>query len=92
MKTAVNPIHWECYVTEPGKPTEKAKVVDLRALPEEVKVSILQAALHVGERYDSGDFEGVEEGSDDAGALEALAVSARAVRHYMHEVNLTTRL
>lgn len=90
MKKAANPIHWECYVTQPGRPAEKAKVVDLRTLPEDVKVAILQAALHVGERYDSGDFEGVEEGSEDACALEALAVSARAVRQHMHEVNLTT--
>lgn len=89
MKTAVNPIHWECYVTEPGQPVEKAKVVDLRTLPEEVKCAVLQAALQVGFRYHNGEYD-VDEDSEENEALVELTEAVDLVREYMYEVNLTT--
>lgn len=86
--TSPNPIHWECYVTKPGKPEGTATVVDLRTLPEDVKVSIIQAALNVGFRFNNGEYENMKEGSAEEDALVDLVVSVEAVREHMHSVNL----
>lgn len=82
MNTPANPIHWECYSNEP------ARVVDLRTLPEQVKVEIIKAALNVGFRVNNGQFDAVAEGSEEEAALNDLAVSVEAVRGHMHAVNL----
>ncbi|MFT3815464.1 MAG: hypothetical protein QM740_19150 [Acidovorax sp.] len=82
MSTETSPIHWECYQSE------AARVVDLRTLPEQVKVKIIQAALNVGFRVNNGEYEGVQEGSEEADALHDLATSVEAVRAHMHPVNL----
>lgn len=86
--TTFDPIHWECYLTEPGRGTETARVVDLRTLPEGVKVAIIQAALQVAFRYHNGEYD-VEEDSEENDALHELAVSTSHVRDHMHAVNLT---
>lgn len=85
--TSPNPIHWECYLKEPGKPDGAARVVDLRTLPEDVKVSIIQAALNVSFRFKNGEYE-VEEDSEEEEALEKLAMSTDSVSQHMHSVNL----
>ena len=88
MNKPINPIHWECYVTEPGKPVEKAKILDLRTLPEEVKVPIIQAALNVALRYDNGDYA-LEEDTEENDAMAELAAAVERVRHHMFQVDLT---
>lgn len=85
MSKPINPIHWECFVTEPPSP---ARVVDLRTLPEEIKVPIIQAALNVAYRHDNGDFN-VEEDSEESDALTELAAAVDGVRKHMFQVNLT---
>ena len=85
--TSPNPIHWECYLKEPGKPAGTARVVDLRTIPEDVKVSIIQAALNVSFRFNNGEYE-VEEGSEEEKALEKLTMSVDPVSRHMHAVNL----
>lgn len=82
MSTETSPIHWECYQKE------AARVVDLRTLPEQVKVEIIQAALNVGFRFINGQFDAIAEGSEEEVALNDLAVSVGAVRDHMHSVNL----
>ncbi|MCT6720034.1 hypothetical protein [Acidovorax sp. K2F] len=82
MNTPASPIHWECYSKEP------ARVVDLRTLPEQVKVEIIKAALNVGFRVNNGQFDAVAEGSEEEEALNELAISVEAVREHMHAVNL----
>ncbi len=82
MNTPSSPIHWECYSNEP------ARVVDLRTLPEQVKVEIIQAALNVGFRVNNGQLDAVAEGSEEEKALNDLAISVEAVREHMHAVNL----
>lgn len=82
MTTPASPIHWECYSNEP------ARVVDLRTLPEQVKVEIIKTALNVGFRVNNGQFDTVAEGSEEDEALNDLAISVEAVREHMHGVNL----
>lgn len=82
MSNETSPIHWECYSNEP------ARVVDLRTLPEQVKVEIIKAALNVGFRVNNGQFDTVAEGSEEDEALNDLAISVDAVRSHMHSVNL----
>lgn len=82
MNTPASPIHWECYANE------SARVVDLRTLPEQVKVEIIKAALSVGFRVNNGQFDAVAEGSEEDEALNDLAISVEAVRKHMHPVNL----
>ena len=85
--TSPNPIHWECYVTEPGKPGGTATVVDLRTLPEDIKVAIIQAALNVGFRFGGGQFDDLEEDSEEESALVELASAVDLIRPHMHSVN-----
>jgi hypothetical protein len=87
MKSALSPIHWECSLVENGKPSENARVVDLRTLPEEIKIAIIQAALNVGFRYHNGEYETEEDSEEDA-ALADLACAVEAIRPHMHDVAL----
>ena len=80
----MNPIHWECSI----HPPENAKVIDLRTLPEEIKVSIIQAALNVSLRFNNFDFVGVEEDSEEEDALSNLSKCVDAIRPFMHEASL----
>lgn len=82
MTTPASPIHWECYQND------AARVVDLRTLPEQVKVEIIQAALNVSFRLNNGQFDAVAEGSEEEEALNELAISVDGVRAHMHAVNL----
>lgn len=82
MNTPISPIHWECCRNEP------AKVVDLRTVPEDIKVAIMQAALNVSFRYSNGQLDMVEEDSDTDQALSQLAIAAEQIRPHMHEVSL----
>lgn len=82
MNTPISPIHWERYGDKP------AKVVDLRTLPEDVKVEIIQAALNVAFRHDNGELYEVRVGSPNEKALDHLADKVAAISLHMHEVNL----
>lgn len=88
MKSALTPIHWECSVVGMGKPSENARVIDLRTLPEEVKVAIIYAALNVSARYSNGQFDAVQEDSEEDAALADLVCTVEAIRPHMHEVAL----
>jgi len=83
-----SPIHWECYVVKPGVPEGTANVVDLRTLPEEVKVAIIQAAINVGFRFGNGQFDDLQENSEEEDALAELASAVDEIRPHMHSVNL----
>lgn len=82
MSKPINPIHWERYGSQP------AKIIDLRTLPEDVKVQIIQAALNVTFHYDSGELFDLEIGSTGDDALESLSDHVAAISLHMHEVNL----
>ena len=82
MSTTVNPIHWESFDHGP------AKVIDLRTLPEDVKVRIINAALRIAVRVNNGSYDEVPEGSEAEEALGDLSLAVEAVRPYMHVVNL----
>lgn len=88
MKSALTPIHWECYAAENGKPSENARIIDLRTLPEEVKVAIIQAALNVSFRFSNGQFDSVQEDSEEDVALADLACAVESIRPHMHDVAL----
>ncbi len=57
--------------------------VDLLALPREVTLEIIQAALCVNFHYESGGLESVQEDSDADDALIRLAVAASQINQHM---------
>ncbi len=80
MSLTVNPIHWERTGNEP------VQVVDLRTLPEDVKVALMQAAIRVGIDYNGGVFDAVPESSKADIALAEVAAQADNISQFMHEV------
>ena len=81
----MNPIHWECSI----HPPENAKVIDLRTLPEEVKVAIIKSAIEIGYRYHNGEYGDLTQDSNEDAALAALTESVERIDAYMHPVKLT---
>lgn len=86
MSKTVNPIHWESLDHGP------AKVIDLRTLPEEVKVGIIHVALRIAVRVNNGSYDEVPEGSEAEEALGDLSLAVEAVRPHMHPVDLVPAL
>lgn len=80
-RLATSPIHWEKY------DDQHVKVVDVRTLPEDVKVGIIQAALHVAFRYNNGQLDVIEEDPETDRALNDLACAVGRVTSHMHEIN-----
>lgn len=85
MKTPANPIHWERYGNE------RLRFVDLRTIPEDLKVEILQAALDVAGLHDNGELYDLQVNSSEAYALELLASRVSYISQFMHEVDITPK-
>jgi len=77
-----SPIHWERYGSRP------TKLVDVRTLPEETKVTIIKAALGLTFHYDNGEFD-LSLDAPEAIAMEQLAHAVHGIDKHMHEVSLT---
>lgn len=75
-----SPIYWEQSGECP------VKVVDVRTLPENVKVAIIQAAIRVGALHEGCAFETIAEGTEQHDALASLAKATAAIGAYMHSV------
>lgn len=78
----ITPIYWERTGEEP------VRIVDLRTLPEDVKVAIISAAMRVTRLYENGQLDGISEGSNEEESLDWLAEEVAAVTQHMHEVPL----
>lgn len=81
----MNPIYIMCTPSSEG---HKFHVVDLRTLPEDVKLNIIQAALGVAFHYGNGSYD-VDEGTDGGIFLENLADATDAIEMHMHPVELS---
>lgn len=77
----ISPIHWERYGDKP------AKVVDVRTLPEDVKVAIIKAAIAVTFRYENGEYS-TEEDTPQDDTIAWLAEKVGSIAQHMHEVSL----
>lgn len=79
-----SPIYWERYGDQ------CAKVVDLRMLPDDVKVAILHAAIQAVAHWGEGDIEAPEL-SDAEATMEALVAAVGQVQLHMHPTLLVPR-
>ena len=66
----------------------RARLIDVRALPEGVKAAIVSAALKIANQYESGEFACVEDGSVTDGTLAELASAVAGVYPQMSDVEL----
>ncbi|MHC3432834.1 hypothetical protein [Delftia lacustris] len=85
MSKPINPIHSERYGNE------RLRFVDLRAIPEDLKVEILQAALDVAGLHDNGELYDLQVNSPEADVLEQLASRVSHISRFMHEVDITPK-
>lgn len=85
MSKPINPIHWERYGNE------RLRFVDLRTIPEDLKVEILQAALDVAGLHDNGELYDLRVNSPEADVLEKLASRVSHISQFMHEVDITPK-
>jgi hypothetical protein len=80
VSNRINPIHWERTGNNP------VQVVDLRTLPEDVKVALMQAAIRVGINYNGGAYDSIAEDSQQDIALAEVAAQIENISTFMHEV------
>lgn len=86
MSNRINPIHWE---RRDGEPTQ---AVDLRTLPEDVKVAIMKAAIRVAVDVEAGAVTTVDSSDLAEEGLDELVDVINNMSQFMHEVpDPTTR-
>lgn len=82
----MNPIYTISTHDSAGK---KMHAIDLRSLPEDVKINIIKAALGVVFHYKNGSY-GVDEDTSGGALMDDLAKTTDAIEAFMHEVALVS--
>ena len=80
MSNSINPIYWERTGDNP------VQIVDLRTLPEDVKVAVIQAAIRVASEFNSGTCDALTQGSEADKAIANLTEVVENVSQFMHEI------
>jgi len=80
VNATINPIYWERTGNNP------VQVVDLRTLPEDVKMAIILAATNVAKEFDADVFAALGLDRHELASLTELSEVVANMHSFMHEM------